>query len=184
MYGDPGDLAYPEEWEEPSTAAPSRVGTAAGEAPSRPPTGAEAQSRGATRAAHGQGAAEGAAGGAGGGRRGEGRPAGEREGARRGTRAEDAGLRALAEALRLLDALQGGGDARVRAVLEEALRGAAEAPRGGGAPGTGAGSREGRLRAWMRAVEPPPPPPPSRTKWTRLVHPSVPSGHVSSIPPY
>jgi hypothetical protein len=25
---------------------------------------------------------------------------------------------------------------------------------------------------------PPPPPPPSRTKWTRLVHPSVPSGHV------
>ena len=30
----------------------------------------------------------------------------------------------------------------------------------------------------------PPPPLPSRTKWTRLVHPSVLTGHVSSIPPY
>ena len=29
---------------------------------------------------------------------------------------------------------------------------------------------------------PPPPPPPSRTKWTRLVHPSVLTGHVSSAP--
>jgi hypothetical protein len=28
---------------------------------------------------------------------------------------------------------------------------------------------------------PPPPPPPSRTKWTRLVHPSVLTGHVSSL---
>ena len=28
------------------------------------------------------------------------------------------------------------------------------------------------------------PPPPSRTKWTRLVHPSVLTGHVSSIPSY
>ena len=30
-------------------------------------------------------------------------------------------------------------------------------------------------------VPPPPPPPPSRTKWTRLVHPSVLTGHVSSL---
>ena len=29
----------------------------------------------------------------------------------------------------------------------------------------------------------PPPPPPSRTKWTRLVHPSVLTGHVSSLQP-
>jgi hypothetical protein len=29
----------------------------------------------------------------------------------------------------------------------------------------------------------PPPPPPSRTKWTRLVHPSVLTGHVSSLSP-
>jgi hypothetical protein len=34
------------------------------------------------------------------------------------------------------------------------------------------------------AARPPPPSPPSRTKWTRLVHPSVLTGHVSSIPPY
>ena len=27
------------------------------------------------------------------------------------------------------------------------------------------------------------PPPPSRTKWTRLVHPSVLTGHVSSLSP-
>ena len=30
----------------------------------------------------------------------------------------------------------------------------------------------------------PPPPIPSRTKWTRLVPPSVPIGHFSSLPPY
>ena len=29
-----------------------------------------------------------------------------------------------------------------------------------------------------------PPPPPSRTNWTRLVHPSVLTGHVSSLLPY
>ena len=31
------------------------------------------------------------------------------------------------------------------------------------------------------AQDPAPPPPPSRTKWTRLVHPSVLNGHVSSL---
>ena len=30
-------------------------------------------------------------------------------------------------------------------------------------------------------VHPPPPLPPSRTKWTRLVHPSILTGHVSSL---
>jgi hypothetical protein len=35
--------------------------------------------------------------------------------------------------------------------------------------------------ARAREVELPPPPPPSRTNWTRLVHPSVLTGHVSSL---
>ena len=37
------------------------------------------------------------------------------------------------------------------------------------------------LRGVGASVESPPPPPPSRTKWTRLVHPSVLTGHVSSL---
>ena len=40
------------------------------------------------------------------------------------------------------------------------------------------------LRFSLPAGAPPPPPPlPSRTKWTRLVHPSVLIGHVSSLSP-
>ena len=35
-------------------------------------------------------------------------------------------------------------------------------------------------RGELEACAPPLPPPPSRTKWTRLVHPSVLTGHVSS----
>jgi hypothetical protein len=51
-------------------------------------------------------------------------------------------------------------------------------------PYTGAAGRYA-LTVWLYAAEgavPPPPPssPPSRTKWTRLVHPSVLIGHVSS----
>ena len=42
----------------------------------------------------------------------------------------------------------------------------------------GEASAPGRLTRGNR-----PPPPLSRTKWTRLVHPSVLTGHVSSIPP-
>ena len=34
----------------------------------------------------------------------------------------------------------------------------------------------------LRPKRSPPPPPPSRTKWTRLVHPSVLIGHVSLTP--
>jgi len=49
-----------------------------------------------------------------------------------------------------------------------------------------------RQRAWHRGVgslwryglNPPPPPPPSRTDWTRLVHPLVLTGHISSLPSY
>jgi hypothetical protein len=41
-----------------------------------------------------------------------------------------------------------------------------------------------RTPSWPHAhpTTPPPPSPPSRTKWTRLVHPSVLIGHVSSPP--
>jgi len=67
--------------------------------------------------------------------------------------------------------------------------GGGAARRGGGAA-RGGGSRHRRRQPRGPAAgvvgggRAPPPPPPSRTKWTRLVHPSVPSGHVSSIPPY
>jgi hypothetical protein len=40
-----------------------------------------------------------------------------------------------------------------------------------------------RLGLDVRAVGGPSPPPPSRTKWTRLIHPSVLTGHVSSLSP-
>ena len=40
--------------------------------------------------------------------------------------------------------------------------------------------RSWRARRASARSTPPPPPPPSRTKWTRLVHPSVLIGHVSS----
>jgi len=41
-------------------------------------------------------------------------------------------------------------------------------------------SAEAAAAAARRRESGPPPPPPSRTKWTRLVHPSVLIGHVSS----
>ena len=59
----------------------------------------------------------------------------------------------------------------------------ASAPRPA-SPATGrreAVRRTSARRARAAAV---PLPPPSRTKWTRLVHPSVLTGHASSIPPY
>ena len=39
-------------------------------------------------------------------------------------------------------------------------------------------------RMFVASYAAPPPPPPSRTKWTRLVHPSVLIGHVSSLSPW
>jgi hypothetical protein len=53
----------------------------------------------------------------------------------------------------------------------------------------GAGRRRGGCaRAWALGASSPPPapplPPPSRTNWTRLVPPSVLTGHVSSLLPY
>jgi hypothetical protein len=39
-------------------------------------------------------------------------------------------------------------------------------------------------RIRLLASRAPPPPPPSRTKWTRLVHPSVLTGHVSPPSPW
>jgi len=53
------------------------------------------------------------------------------------------------------------------------------------APGTRRrGARRLRAPARVGAVAPLPPFPPSRTNWTRLVPPSVPTGHVSSLLPY
>jgi len=46
------------------------------------------------------------------------------------------------------------------------------------ASGRGGGAGAGAVRVRVG-----PPPPPSRTKWTRLVHPSVLTGHVSSLSP-
>ena len=55
----------------------------------------------------------------------------------------------------------------------------------GGTPGRGGAGLGGTLAVGdiLARARPPPPPPPSssRTKWTRLVHPSVLIGHVSSL---
>ena len=50
------------------------------------------------------------------------------------------------------------------------------------APPRSATPRPARGSACRRAhLHPPPPPPPSRTNWTRLVPPSVLTGHVSHL---
>ena len=61
---------------------------------------------------------------------------------------------------------------------------AAQAGAEGGAGGASWFARNGPpvivLHDGLSGAQASPPPPPSRTKWTRLVHPSVLIGHVSS----
>jgi len=73
------------------------------------------------------------------------------------------------------------------AALVPGRRGAVAGQAGAGAHSRGdQGDRRGAHAAWSERSSPPPPPPlpPSRTNWTRLVPPSVLTGHVSAAPPY
>jgi hypothetical protein len=64
----------------------------------------------------------------------------------------------------------------VPAAAREAAAAEARRPPAGSGPATPDGVRK------VMGRPPLPPPPPSRTKWTRLVHPFVLIGHISSLP--
>ena len=70
---------------------------------------------------------------------------------------------------------------RTRAAHQHLARNARDLPESAGCP-----RRSCLGEFWPRAARPSgaPPPPPSRTNWTRLVPPSVLTGHVSSLLPY